>query len=115
MGEKSAVMLFNADSRLRMRAQETEWTLFGEKVEVKKEYKYLGVDVRTNMADWRTHEADPKEGQGAVQRPAMDVQRGCRTETKIGCDSVEGHGEANPGIRCWTVGWGDPEGTGQAG
>ena len=54
-GEKSAVMLFNADSRLRMRAQETEWTLFGEKVEVKKEYKYLGVDVRTNMADWRTH------------------------------------------------------------
>ena len=40
-GEKSAVMLFNADSRLKMRAQETEWTLFGEKVEVKKEYKYL--------------------------------------------------------------------------
>ena len=54
-GEKIAVMLFNADSWLRMRAQETEWKLFGEKVKVKQEYKYLGVNVRTNTADWRTH------------------------------------------------------------
>lgn len=54
-GEKSAVMLFNANAELTARARNTEWTLFGEKVKVKKEYRYLGVDVRTNTADWRTH------------------------------------------------------------
>ena len=82
-----------------MRAQETEWTLFGEKVEVKKEYKYLGVDVRTNMADWRTHmKRTIRTGSGPTT--CCGCAEGCRTETKIGCDAVEGHGEANPGIRC---------------
>ena len=54
-GDKSAVMAFNADKDLRTRVSQERWVLSGERVEVKNEYKYLGVDVLTDTADWRTH------------------------------------------------------------
>jgi hypothetical protein len=54
-GDKSAVMVFNANKELRQKVREQRWVLSGERVEVKKKYKYLGVDVVTNLASWRTH------------------------------------------------------------
>ena len=54
-GDKSAVMVFNADPALKKRVSEQTWTLSGEKVEVKKKYKYLGVDTPSNLTDWRPH------------------------------------------------------------
>ena len=50
-GKKSAVMVFNANAALRRRVAEEEWTLSGAKVEVKKQYKYLGVEMLEN-ASW---------------------------------------------------------------
>ena len=41
-GEKSAVMLFNANAALKRRAHNERWTLSGEMVKVKDQYKYLG-------------------------------------------------------------------------
>ena len=54
-GDKSAVMVFNASKELKGLVQEQRWVLSGERVEVKSEYKYLGVDVLSNSANWRTH------------------------------------------------------------
>ena len=54
-GKKSAVMAFNADKALKRRVEEERWRLSGEKVEVKTSYKYLGVNIVTNIADWNTH------------------------------------------------------------
>lgn len=54
-GDKSAVMVFNPDSTLRKRVRQHIWTLSGEKVAVKNKYKYLGVDMLQNTADWRPH------------------------------------------------------------
>jgi hypothetical protein len=44
-------MVFNANAALRRRVAEEEWTLSGAKVEVKKQYKYLGVEMLEN-ASW---------------------------------------------------------------
>ena len=54
-GDKSAVMVFNADSKLRQRVKEQLWVLSGERVEVKNKYKYLGVDMVNNTMDWTIH------------------------------------------------------------
>jgi hypothetical protein len=54
-GDKSAVMAFNAASVLKRRVQQQLWTLSGERVEVRTQYKYLGVDVLERTVDWRTH------------------------------------------------------------
>ena len=54
-GDKSAVMAFNANPELRTRVARERWSLSGERVKVKTEYKYLGVDILKNTTDWRTH------------------------------------------------------------
>ena len=54
-GEKSAVMVFNADKKLREQVHKQVWTLSGERVEVRDRYRYLGVDVLEQVADWRAH------------------------------------------------------------
>ena len=54
-GKKSAVMVFNGDAQTKERVNREVWRLSGERVLVKKEYKYLGVDVLVNVNDWRTH------------------------------------------------------------
>jgi len=56
-GDKSAVMVFNADSQLRRRVKEQRWVLSGERVKVKNKYKYLGVDMVNNSMDWKVHVA----------------------------------------------------------
>ena len=53
-GKKSAVMLFNADAGLRQRALEERWELSGEAVQVKGQYKYLGVDFLQH-ASWKEY------------------------------------------------------------
>jgi hypothetical protein len=52
---KSAVMLFNASPGLQTDAQLTPWSLFGERVYITNSYKYLGVDMVTQLNDWATH------------------------------------------------------------
>ena len=75
-------------------------TLWG-KVEVKKEYKYLGVDVRTNMADWRTH---MKRTLRKARERSNDLLWMCRGDAGLRPRSAvtlwKAYGEANPGVRC---------------
>jgi hypothetical protein len=54
-GDKSAVMAFNADKKLRQRVDQEVWKLSGERVLVKDSYRYLGVDILQQVADWRAH------------------------------------------------------------
>jgi hypothetical protein len=54
-GDKSAVMAFNADKKLRARVDQEVWKLSGERVKVTDSYRYLGVDVLQHVADWRAH------------------------------------------------------------
>jgi hypothetical protein len=54
-GDKSAVMAFNADKKLRVRVDQEVWKLSGERVKVTDSYRYLGVDVLQQVADWRAH------------------------------------------------------------
>jgi hypothetical protein len=51
-GEKSAVMAFNADKELLQAVESEPWVLSGEPVKVKQRYKYLGIDLLTNINDW---------------------------------------------------------------
>jgi hypothetical protein len=54
-GEKSAVMAFNADVDTRAQVASEPWVLSGEKVEVKCNYKYLGVDILEDVTNWKTY------------------------------------------------------------
>lgn len=54
-GAKSAVMVFNATPELRRRMKRQLWTLSGEEVNITDEYRYLGVDLTTNITNWRQH------------------------------------------------------------
>ena len=54
-GKKSAVMLFCADRETRAAFTEADWSLSGEKVEVKTKYKYLGTDLLTTVSNWRPY------------------------------------------------------------
>ena len=45
-------MVFNADRNLSRAVEEEPWVLSGEAVKVKTHYKYLGVDVLSNVTDW---------------------------------------------------------------
>jgi hypothetical protein len=54
-GGKSAVMVFSRASAARAEARRKTWTLFGEDVQVKDSYKYLGVDVLNNVNSWSKH------------------------------------------------------------
>ena len=51
-GSKSAVMVFNVDRNLSRSVEEEPWVLSGEPVKVKTHYKYLGVDLLSNVTDW---------------------------------------------------------------
>ena len=54
-GAKSGVMVFNASRSTKERVAATNWTLFGESVPVKQEYKYLGVEITTKISNWRPY------------------------------------------------------------
>jgi hypothetical protein len=53
-GDKSAVMAFNAGAELRKRVLEEKWVLSGEEVQVKGQYKYLGVELLQH-ASWKDY------------------------------------------------------------
>ena len=48
-GEKSGVMIFNADKAARQAVADIRWTLFGNRVKVTDKYKYLGTMTTTNI------------------------------------------------------------------
>ena len=55
-GSKSAVMVFTSKSATRALVNKKTWSLFGERVEVKSQYKYLGVTIDAiNPWNWRKH------------------------------------------------------------
>ena len=54
-GDKSAVMAFNVDKATEAAVASEPWRLSGEVVKVKKQYKYLGVDLLVNIKDWGTY------------------------------------------------------------
>ena len=54
-GEKSGVMLFNVKPAAKAKAKSARWTLFGEKVEVKDSYVYLGTITTSDGLSWTAH------------------------------------------------------------
>ena len=54
-GDKSGVMLFNTKPKAKAKAQSTRWVLFGEKVEVKDSYVYLGTTTPRDGMSWTAH------------------------------------------------------------
>jgi hypothetical protein len=54
-GSKSGVMAFGVSGSERDRLRAMHWELFGEKVEVKDKYKYLGTWTVNNDGNWNEH------------------------------------------------------------
>ena len=54
-GEKSGIMVFNAKHEAKAKAKAARWTLFGEKVEVKNSYVYLGTVTPSDGMSWTAH------------------------------------------------------------
>ena len=48
-------MAFNADVDTKAQVASEPWVLSGEKVEVKCNYKYLGVDILEDVTSWKTY------------------------------------------------------------
>ena len=51
-GKKSNVMAFNANEAGAEQVQSEPWVLFGEVVKVSTSYKYLGVELLSNLNNW---------------------------------------------------------------
>ena len=51
-GKKSNVMAFNANEAVAEQVQSEPWVLFGEVVKVSTSYKYLGVELLSNLNNW---------------------------------------------------------------
>ena len=79
-GAKSGVMLFNATKRETMRAAAHPWQLFGEKVEVKREYEYLGTITTTHEGLWNEH---VKRAIKKASRRSADLLWVCRSDRGI--------------------------------
>ena len=76
-GDKSAVMLFNARPEARAAARAMHWTLFGEKVEVKDSYVYLGTITPRDGMSWTAH---LKAAIGKARRRSADLLWVCRAD-----------------------------------
>jgi len=74
-GKKSAVMAFNADDATKRDVASESWKLSGERVEVTRRYKYLGVDVLENVKDWKAHFARTT---AKAKRVTEDLEWACR-------------------------------------
>jgi len=84
-GEKSAVMLFNANAGLKRRALNEQWSLSGEKVEVKDQYKYLGVELVQN-GDWTKYiEKITKKAKWLSTDLAWVIQRDAGLRARSAC------------------------------
>ena len=74
-GDKSAVMAFNANDLLTAEVAAEPWRLSGEVVEVKKVYKYLGIDMLQNVGNWSKYMA---RAVAKATRVSMDLEWACR-------------------------------------
>ena len=74
-GDKSAVMVFNADAATKQRVQAEPWRLSGEVVKVKDNYKYLGVDVLENVRNWKKY---MDRAIANASRATEDLEWACR-------------------------------------
>jgi len=76
-GDKSAVMVFNASKLVERAVAEEPWRLSGEVVEVKKVYKYLGVEVLSNTKDWKPY---VNRIIAKARRVSEDLEWACRRD-----------------------------------
>jgi hypothetical protein len=76
-GEKSGVMLFNVKPAAKAAARSAHWTLFGEKVEVKNSYVYLGTITPSDGMSWTAH---LKAAIGKARRRSADLLWVCRAD-----------------------------------
>jgi hypothetical protein len=79
-GKKSNVMAFNANKVVTEQVQREPWVLFGEVVKVSTTYKYLGVNLLSNLNNWNPylHRAIAK-----ARRVSQDLTWFCRRETGL--------------------------------
>jgi hypothetical protein len=84
-GKKSAVMLFCADRSTRAAFAAAEWSLSGEKVKVKTEYKYLGTDMLTTVSNWRPYISRTT---AKAARISQDLSHLCHRDTGLRPRSV---------------------------
>ena len=76
-GDKSGVMLFNVKAEAKAAAQTARWTLFGERVEVKDSYVYLGTITPTDGMSWTAH---LKAAIAKAKRRSADLLWVCRAD-----------------------------------
>jgi hypothetical protein len=76
-GEKSGVMLFNVKPEAKAAARSAQWTLFGEKVEVKDSYVYLGTITPSDGMSWTAH---LKSAIDKARRRSADLLWVCRAD-----------------------------------
>jgi hypothetical protein len=76
-GDKSAVMAFNVDPATKEAVASEPWRLSGEVVKVKDKYKYLGVDVLTNVKDWTPYF---NRAIAKAKRVSADLEWACRRD-----------------------------------
>ena len=85
-GKKSGVMAFNITKPQRDQLTKTQWSLFGNKVDVVNEYWYLGTLLTNNPTDWTRH---LKEMIKKAERKTADLlwlfrrDRGLRPRTAV--------------------------------
>ena len=79
-GEKSAVMAFNTTPVAMDRVKSTKWELFGDPVEVKDSYVYLGTITPANGTGWKDHVAKAIE---KAKRRSADLLWVCRADKGI--------------------------------
>ena len=76
-GDKSGVMLFNVKPGAKAAALAARWTLFGEKVEVKDSYVYLGTVTPGDGMSWTAH---LKSAIDKARRRSADLLWVCRAD-----------------------------------
>jgi hypothetical protein len=76
-GEKSGVMLFNVKPEAKAAAKSAKWTLFGENVEVKDSYVYLGTITPSDGLSWA---AQLKSAIAKAKRRSADLLWVCRAD-----------------------------------
>jgi hypothetical protein len=76
-GEKSGIMLFNVKPAAKAAAQSARWALFGERVEVKDSYVYLGTVTPGDGMSWTAH---LKAAIAKARRRSADLLWVCRAD-----------------------------------
>jgi hypothetical protein len=79
-GKKSNVMAFYTNPTVTKQVQDEPWVLFGEAVKVSTSYKYLGVDLLSNLNNW-----DPyfQRTIAKARRVSQDLTWFCRRDAGL--------------------------------